>query len=306
MSYTLLPSSSKPHPNSNTHFLHHHLPLLLTLSIILLLTLTIVFLLPITGLGIGLFSTPTSSCPCPCLTHPNPEPHSSSSSTSQEPILSEQYTLKSFREDTHNELFTSTFPPPHNHDQDQTNDHSWNESNLIPPTSGGGIFASHLDSKTEEIAEGVDPNRTHSGVLDRSYGIAMFHQLHCLGALRGRIFGEDSAHQHQHRQHSGQAHDSSSGDKDPEFERRKETEHMLHCFDYILQSILCSVSDTIERPKHIAPHGRPMWHVDGIGDVRRCRDARVLWRVSEQSLREPVDMRAWRWEVGIGVREFFS
>lgn len=214
--YTL-PDLSKPSkPKSPpTHFLP-----LLVLSIISLLTLTIL-LLPITSLSFNLFP-PASKPTYPLPFHPHPPP--------QEP---ESYILTPFLED------------PLNHTP-----HGWIEAALIPPTSGGGLFAAHLDEATAAVVRRVDPNRTHSGTRDRSYGIAMFHQLHCLGALRGWVFGDVVAlwgdqHQHQHQEQrsretgDGAGAGAGAGNEERLDKRHELTDddrdHLDHCFNYILQ-----------------------------------------------------------------------
>ncbi|KAI9044793.1 uncharacterized protein KD926_011764 [Aspergillus affinis] len=212
MSYSLLPDSPPPtktksHPNPYAHFITHHLPLLLILSFAFLLTLTILLLLlPITGPN--LLGT-ARTCPSYPLWQKHPA-----------------YILSSSRENPLNEAQTQNHHPQ-DKDQDTGKDKTW-ENTVIPPTSGGGIFASHLDVLTEADVQRVGANKTHSGVLDQSYRIVMFHQLHCLGALRGKIF-PDAVHEHKH---SGGEGKSTESEKEKQI---KEQDHLGHCFKYILQ-----------------------------------------------------------------------
>ncbi|XPS70259.1 hypothetical protein M3J07_002490 [Ascochyta lentis] len=70
-----------------------------------------------------------------------------------------------------------------------------------------------------------------SGV-ERLWGISMFHQLHCLQLLRGklqRMLFPDNPLTEEYAVHGDIASD-----------------HYLHCFDYLRQSILCLADDTLE------------------------------------------------------------
>ncbi|KAL4892602.1 hypothetical protein BDV59DRAFT_202355 [Aspergillus ambiguus] len=179
---------------------------------------------------------------------------------------------------------------------------SWED--LLMPDSGGGILAQQPPR---------DPFEHHQGdsIADVSYGISMFHQLHCLIILRGLIFPETS-----HKKVNSTLPPHSGN---PRVDRT----HWAHCFDYIAQvcnhkptvpivctlltyaqAIICSADDTIEQPKKAVVNGRTVFNVNGVGAVHQCRDSERLWEVSMDSMHEKVDMRVWR--NGIGARAFFG
>ncbi|PWY91614.1 hypothetical protein BO94DRAFT_564929 [Aspergillus sclerotioniger CBS 115572] len=137
-------------------------------------------------------------------------------------------------------------------------------TSLLPPN--GGTLKVHT------------PNNTIT-----SYGISMFHQLHCLTVLRGLIFPETS--QHHSPSHSGDDHEDRV--------------HWAHCFDYIAQGIICAADDTIEVP-HLALNkdGKRVWIIDGMGQTHRCRDSGVLWGVVSGSEERPVDGEKVKGSVG--------
>ncbi|KAK1245989.1 hypothetical protein MKX07_005058 [Trichoderma sp. CBMAI-0711] len=70
------------------------------------------------------------------------------------------------------------------------------------------------------------------------YGLSMFHQLHCLGMIRGAmqaalgIKGSHSVLRSRHTDESVDMHPSDDDHGDPA--------HWLHCFDYLRQVRLAS------------------------------------------------------------------
>ncbi|GKZ75429.1 hypothetical protein AnigIFM56816_000082 [Aspergillus niger] len=160
------------------------------------------------------------------------------------------------------------------------------ESILLPP-GGGGIRSHTIPDSIHLTAD----EKKEEKVL--SWGISMFHQLHCLIVLRAIVFPETTENT---INSTSQAH---SGDM------LHDKVHWAHCFDYIAQGILCAADDTIERPRKTqVRHGKTIFDVDGVGAVHQCRDAKVLWQASVKSLEEPVDMENWR--EGVGVRAFLG
>ncbi|TFK41685.1 hypothetical protein BDQ12DRAFT_392738 [Crucibulum laeve] len=75
------------------------------------------------------------------------------------------------------------------------------------------------------------------GPNKRFFGIAMYHQLHCLDSLRQAIIhGPDWMH------HSRRA---MMGGADP-LGKRDQVPHADHCLNYLRQTILCSADMTLE------------------------------------------------------------
>ena len=121
----------------------------------------------------------------------------------------------------HNRIFTENdalfFHDPPTHPPDKSHQ-TWEE--ILMPPSGGGILALHPPTGGE-----ADQEEDNTII---SYGISMFHQLHCLIALRGVIFPETS---HKHHNSTSKAHSGDHG---------QDRWHWAHCFDYIAQVFLSS------------------------------------------------------------------
>ncbi|KAI8626642.1 hypothetical protein F5Y19DRAFT_216915 [Xylariaceae sp. FL1651] len=145
----------------------------------------------------------------------------------------------------------------------RTYDTLWNE--LVPENGG---FYPEQDSNGKVVAK----------------GLSMFHQLHCLAMIRislqramGFINNTDvmsasHAHHHDH----------------PDSSIEEETEHVLHCFDYIRQVMLCMADETVEDVSEEAKDGRPI--VTGMVE-RKCKDPLPLYEkasMSPRDLKRPV------------------
>lgn len=115
------------------------------------------------------------------------------------------------------------FDPNHDLERDSfkstpiQNQLSWED--LLMPDSGGGILAQQPPPDAESDAH----EDTNDKDLNISYGISMFHQLHCLIILRGLIFPETS-----HKKVNSTLLPHS---ENPDMDRF----HWAHCFDYIAQ-----------------------------------------------------------------------
>ncbi|KAI0060043.1 hypothetical protein BV25DRAFT_1828483 [Artomyces pyxidatus] len=88
------------------------------------------------------------------------------------------------------------------------------------------------------------------------FGVAMFHQMHCLVRLRA-VF---------------------AGDKD-------ESGHVKHCFNYLRQALLCNADITLE-PGESIDELKPNGHVEhivagGYDVMHKCRDWRQVWDYME-------------------------
>ncbi|KAL7941846.1 hypothetical protein V8C42DRAFT_333888 [Trichoderma barbatum] len=110
--------------------------------------------------------------------------------------------------------------------------------------------------------------------IAHQYGLSMFHQLHCLAMIRAAMQDAlnlpestsktQSRHKH-HAHKNGSVFDTS--------------DHWLHCFDYLRQTILCEADSTIEPPKH---NSKGQEVVNGMGE-RQCRDWTILRDASIKS-----------------------
>ncbi|KAK9444782.1 hypothetical protein VB005_01846 [Metarhizium brunneum] len=130
--------------------------------------------------------------------------------------------------------------------QSLDDDRLWRED-LLPP-NGGYLTLARA------------PNDTTAARL----GVAMFHQLRCLAAIRSEM------QRLQARARGGAKPDADDQDRD----------RALACFDYLRQSLLCHADATIE-----ADGGTGV--AEGMGE-RQCRDWRILYEASTGSDDEPV------------------
>ncbi|KAK5997738.1 hypothetical protein PT974_00095 [Cladobotryum mycophilum] len=136
-------------------------------------------------------------------------------------------------------------------------DSSWNK--ILGPNGG---FLVKLDENDQ---------RHH-------FGISMFHQMHCLIMIRGAVQALYSKLE-------------QAGIEIPDVEERGEhshadhfdSNHWLHCFDYLRQTLLCNADGTVERPR-LNTHGVGV--VDGMGE-RKCRDWDALYELSKESIKNP-------------------
>lgn len=111
-----------------------------------------------------------------------------------------------------------------------------------------------------------------------SWGISMFHALHCLRMLRDALAPTPSEHS-EHSEHSHHFRPT----------------HLTHCFTYLAQSLLCAADDTIEAPvPEYNRHGEITgFRVDGIGvQHKQCRDPALLYAVASKTEQSPL-AREW-------------
>ncbi|KAI0098117.1 hypothetical protein F4776DRAFT_532174 [Hypoxylon sp. NC0597] len=109
------------------------------------------------------------------------------------------------------------------------------------------------------------------------YGVSMFHQLHCLSMIRSVLLSSEM-----HMDHvQAESRDTA--------ESAKDHGHFLHCFDYIVQAILCTADDALERSgKVLVPGGEAVDGINGMGQTHQCRNATLLYNYVLQSEQVPV------------------
>lgn len=129
-------------------------------------------------------------------------------------------------------------------------------------------------SRTDFEAEGVGFVK-HPGVSPNLSGLAVFHELHCVNMLRVGYYAAlngnlaDMQHVHDHN-------------------KRPDPHHLRHCFDYLRQSLMCSVDTNLE------PVDFELGGVTGWEFRRTCRDFERVKGWAEE----------WRsWPEGIGESE---
>ncbi|KAI1416920.1 hypothetical protein F5Y13DRAFT_185758 [Hypoxylon sp. FL1857] len=107
------------------------------------------------------------------------------------------------------------------------------------------------------------------------YGVSMFHQLHCLSMIRTVLL-------------SSEMHMDHVRVESRDMESAMDRGHFLHCFDYIVQAILCSADDTLERSgKVLVPGGEAVDGINGMGQTHQCRNATLLYDYVLQLLATP-------------------
>ncbi|KAM3511388.1 hypothetical protein MY11210_004997 [Beauveria gryllotalpidicola] len=84
------------------------------------------------------------------------------------------------------------------------------------------------------------------------YGISMFHQIHCLVALRTAIRT-----------------------------RTFDDQHLDHCLDYLRQAIMCTGDTTLEKVV-VDDNGQFKPDIDGWGTVHECRSWHMLFEFAER------------------------
>lgn len=132
-----------------------------------------------------------------------------------------------------------------------------------------------------------------------SYGVSMYHQLHCLGMIR----------EHLARSNVG------SGDHDHHLRNlESQDDHLLHCVDYlsqvrlcipslnsikwlhswfhrswlVLQAVVCAADDTIEPARiKVMPSGEKMAIIDGLENQHYCSDSQLVHKLVEKSHSKP-------------------
>ncbi|PQE23634.1 Tat pathway signal sequence protein [Rutstroemia sp. NJR-2017a BVV2] len=99
-------------------------------------------------------------------------------------------------------------------------------------------------------------------VSPKPMGVAVFHQLHCLDAIRRSYYAAIDGVELNHHLAPG---------------------HVRHCIDYLRQSLMCAADTNLE------PIDPELGGVTGFGNPRKCRDIIALikwtdkWRSHDQS-----------------------
>lgn len=94
------------------------------------------------------------------------------------------------------------------------------------------------------------------------YSVALFHQMHCLGQLRRFSYMFLDAIE--------KGDEAKLKDIKHMFIDMDHADHMLHCFDYLRQTISCAGDMTMEWPR-TEPNGQ-RFAVDGWGIPHECKD----------------------------------
>ncbi|KAM7214613.1 protein of unknown function (DUF3328) domain containing protein [Rhypophila decipiens] len=122
------------------------------------------------------------------------------------------------------------------------------------------------------------------------FGVSMFHQLHCLNMIRSQFL--DGMQKDVNGVPENIQTTTSDEDEEDELEkklRKSERVHLLHCFEYIAQAILCAADDALEasQPTDVG-NGEQVNGVNGENEIHQCRDASMLYRFVANSHEKPV------------------
>lgn len=111
----------------------------------------------------------------------------------------------------------------------------------------------------------------------QEWGISMFHQLHCLGMMR-------MSYQSFLLKERAVGFSEHGGDDKPDWNTTKEGlhdkfGHILHCYDYLRQNIICAADGTIEQPQIVDDRAV----INGYWMTHKCGDSKRLYKLSEDS-----------------------
>jgi Mycotoxin biosynthesis protein UstYa len=128
------------------------------------------------------------------------------------------------------------------------------------------------------------PNSPEAGA--ESYCVSMFHQLHCIVSLvttvNPRFLYNTNiitvSVQSALKIALAKATGHITGQRDLPSE--DEYDHLLHCNNYLRQSIICAGDTTLEKAK---VHSEKRLGVDGMGVSHRCRDWNTIFKFVEDN-----------------------
>ena len=124
-------------------------------------------------------------------------------------------------------------------------------ANLIP--YGEGFV--QVDDPQQFGLSGGYPLESTTSETSESYGVSVFHQLHCLNAIRSQLESPDKAQEdHGHNKHSAH-HDEL---------------HVKHCLDYLRQSLMCAGDMSLESAAK-DKDGKPTAITNGWGAIHTCK-----------------------------------
>lgn len=111
----------------------------------------------------------------------------------------------------------------------------------------------------------------------QEWGISMFHQLHCLGMMRmsyqSFLLKERAVGFSEHGGEDKAEWNTTRAGLTDKFG------HILHCYDYLRQNIICAADGTIEQPQIIDDRAV----INGYWMTHKCGDSKRLYKMSEDS-----------------------
>ncbi|KAF2677213.1 hypothetical protein K458DRAFT_466431 [Lentithecium fluviatile CBS 122367] len=111
-------------------------------------------------------------------------------------------------------------------------------------------------------------------------GVSMFHTLHCIERVRGKIVANGTEEMHSH-------HDPlNTLNRDPEARQL----HLKHCLDCIVQVIMCGCDETLEPSRfHLDKQGNIVaQEVSPEGTIHMCKNTNHLYNLVLNSAKKPL------------------
>ncbi|CAK7224558.1 hypothetical protein SCUCBS95973_005557 [Sporothrix curviconia] len=143
----------------------------------------------------------------------------------------------------------------------------------IPPPGKGHIKVANPSAYG--LAGGYPLAEDHDAPGTEEYTIALFHQLHCLAAIKSKM---------------SRLQDWYEGGNDNEYlrfalgEDQVADKHICHCFDYLRQALLCHGDTTLEKARVVVDEqgvAHTVRGVDGWGVTHSCRDFGSIYAFAE-------------------------
>ncbi|CAK7224651.1 hypothetical protein SBRCBS47491_005622 [Sporothrix bragantina] len=143
----------------------------------------------------------------------------------------------------------------------------------IPPPGKGHIKVTNPSAYG--LSGGYPLKDDHEVPGTEEYTIALYHQLHCLAAIKSKM---------------SRLQDWYNGDNDKEYlrfalgEDQVADKHIYHCFDYLRQALLCHGDTTLEKARVVVDQqGNPhtVRGVDGWGVTHECRDVDSIYAFAD-------------------------
>ena len=130
------------------------------------------------------------------------------------------------------------------------------------------LNSSEADAEWRSIYPGGQLGFVHLGPNKRFFSLSLYHQIHCLNALRRTI--NDVQHVH-----SGEGLG------------KREVEHSAHCLNYLRQTMMCNADLTLEAEIELGSENVG----EGLAAVHVCKD----WsKVHEYAKKNWEDWQKWK------------
>lgn len=138
------------------------------------------------------------------------------------------------------------------------------------------LNSSEADAEWLSIYPGNMLGFIHLGPQKRFFSFSLYHQIHCLNALRLAILGghhdgeaEEQGHEHGHV-------------------GKRAVEHSAHCLNYLRQTVMCAADLTLEPEIILGSQDVG----EGLGAVHVCRDWSKVHEYTQRNWEEWVEWKS--------------